>query len=140
MNRQSGVLHGFLQWSYQVQSLVILPDIDIVVGAMQVLTTQLAAKQNGYADVIYLDAKSDTYLEEVSSCNVFIVKGKQLKTPPLQVSQAPNAKHDSMGDDFHELSMRTRERYSVSESHTIAACITGPIDSADSQQQPRSMF
>jgi branched-chain amino acid aminotransferase len=30
-----------------------------------VLLTQLAAKQAGFADVIYLDAKSDTFLEEV---------------------------------------------------------------------------
>ena len=52
---------------------------------LQVLTTQLAAKQNGYADVVYLDAKTDTYLEEVSSCNIFMVKGKHIKTPPLQV-------------------------------------------------------
>ena len=51
------------------------------------LTTQLAAKQNGYADVVYLDAKTDTYLEEVSSCNIFTVKGKHIKTPPLQVSR-----------------------------------------------------
>lgn len=54
---------------------------------MQVLTTQLAAKRNGYADVVYLDAKTDTYLEEVSSCNIFVVKGKTLKTPSLQASQ-----------------------------------------------------
>lgn len=52
---------------------------------MQVLTTQLAAKQNGYADVVYLDAKTDTYLEEVSSCNIFIVKDRHVKTPELLV-------------------------------------------------------
>jgi branched-subunit amino acid aminotransferase/4-amino-4-deoxychorismate lyase len=52
---------------------------------LQVLVTQLAAKKSGYADVVYLDAKTDTYLEEVSSCNIFIVKGKKIKTPPLQV-------------------------------------------------------
>jgi hypothetical protein len=33
--------------------------------------------------VVYLDAKSDTYLEEVSSCNIFVRKGKTIKTPPL---------------------------------------------------------
>ena len=49
------------------------------------LVTQLAAKQSGYADVVYLDAKTDTYLEEVSSCNIFTVKGNKIKTPPLQV-------------------------------------------------------
>lgn len=52
----------------------------------QVLVVQLAAKQSGYADVVYLDAKTDTYLEEVSSCNIFVVKGNTIKTPPLAVS------------------------------------------------------
>jgi hypothetical protein len=50
-----------------------------------VLVTQLEAKKHGYADVVYLDAKTDTFLEEVSSCNVFAVKGKKIITPPLQV-------------------------------------------------------
>lgn len=36
-----------------------------------------------FADVVYLDAKTDTYLEEVSSCNIFVRKGKTIKTPPL---------------------------------------------------------
>ena len=49
------------------------------------LLVQLAAKQAGYADVVYLDAKTDTYLEEVSSCNIFVVKGRTIKTPPLTV-------------------------------------------------------
>ena len=85
-----------------------------------VLVTQLAAKKEGFADVVrgretqlllpplsppealctgcaaltpppspsgsqvYLDAKTDTYLEEVSSCNIFVVKGSHIKTPPLQ--------------------------------------------------------
>lgn len=56
--------------------------------ALQVLTTQLAAKQNGYADVVYLDAKTDTYLEEVSSCNIFIVKDRHIKTPELSVGSS----------------------------------------------------
>lgn len=51
----------------------------------QVLVVQLAAKKSGYADVVYLDAKTDTYLEEVSSCNIFTVKGNVIKTPPLKV-------------------------------------------------------
>ena len=50
----------------------------------QVLMTQLAAKAAGYADVVYLDAKTDTLLEEVSSCNIFAVFGNVIKTPPLQ--------------------------------------------------------
>ena len=56
----------------------------------QVLVTQLAAKKSGYADVVYLDAKTDTYLEEVSSCNIFTVKGRKIKTPPLTVCSVPS--------------------------------------------------
>ena len=52
---------------------------------VQVLKTQLAAKQDGFADVVYLDAKHDKYLEEVSSCNIFVVKGKTIRTPALGV-------------------------------------------------------
>ncbi|XXG62809.1 hypothetical protein AAC387_Pa05g1115 [Persea americana] len=35
---------------------------------------QTAAKANGYSDVLYLDSVHKRYLEEVSSCNVFVVK------------------------------------------------------------------
>lgn len=52
---------------------------------LQVLKTQLAAKKGGFADVVYLDAKTDSYLEEVSSCNIFVVKGRTIRTPPLEV-------------------------------------------------------
>ena len=54
-------------------------------GWVQVLKIQQAAKAEGYADVLYLDAATDTYLEEVSSCNIFTLKGNTIKTPPLQV-------------------------------------------------------
>ncbi|KAI5648693.1 hypothetical protein M9H77_34698 [Catharanthus roseus] len=39
-----------------------------------VLRAQSAAKDKGYFDVLYLDCVQKKYLEEVSSCNVFIVK------------------------------------------------------------------
>lgn len=32
------------------------------------------AKGNGYSDVLYLDAIENKYVEEVSSCNIFMVK------------------------------------------------------------------
>ncbi|XXG70983.1 hypothetical protein AAC387_Pa07g0337 [Persea americana] len=40
----------------------------------QVLKAQTATKANGYSDVLYLDSVHKRYLEEVSSCNVFVVK------------------------------------------------------------------
>ena len=51
----------------------------------QVLRLQADAKRAGYSDVVYLDAKTDTYLEEVSSCNIFTVTGKTIRTPALRV-------------------------------------------------------
>lgn len=41
---------------------------------MQVLKTQLTAKSKGYSDVLYLDAVENKFVEEVSSCNIFMVK------------------------------------------------------------------
>ncbi|XVE68702.1 hypothetical protein DITRI_Ditri09bG0090200 [Diplodiscus trichospermus] len=39
------------------------------------------AKNRGFSDVLYLDAKNRKYLEDVSSCNIFIVKGNLISTP-----------------------------------------------------------
>lgn len=49
---------------------------------MQVLKTQLAAKGKGYSDVVYLDAVENKYVEEVSSCNIFVVKVQFLEFEP----------------------------------------------------------
>lgn len=56
-----------------------------------VLLTQIEAKKDGYADVVYLDAVTDTYIEEVSSCNIFVVRGKTLRTPALTVRAGKHA-------------------------------------------------
>ncbi|XP_022869634.1 branched-chain amino acid aminotransferase 2, chloroplastic-like isoform X2 [Olea europaea var. sylvestris] len=39
-----------------------------------VLKAQIAAKENGFSDVLYLDSVHKRYVEEVSACNVFVVK------------------------------------------------------------------
>lgn len=38
------------------------------------------AKARGYSDVLYLDCVHKRYLEEVSSCNIFVVKVYLLMT------------------------------------------------------------
>lgn len=38
------------------------------------LQALLAARGEGFSDVVYLDARTDTYLEELSAANIFIVK------------------------------------------------------------------
>ena len=51
-----------------------------------VLKVQLEAKRQGFSDVMYLDARENKYIEEVSSCNFFCVKGNTISTPALQGS------------------------------------------------------
>lgn len=63
-----------------------------------VLRLQAAAKQAGYSDVVYLDAVTDKYLEEVSSCNIFTVKGKTLRTPGLKGTILPGVTRSSIID------------------------------------------
>ncbi|KAI9118517.1 hypothetical protein K1719_010849 [Acacia pycnantha] len=46
-----------------------------------VLMAQMRAKKRGFSDVLYLDSQTKKNLEEVSSCNIFIVKGKTIATP-----------------------------------------------------------
>ncbi|MBA0775344.1 hypothetical protein Gotri_010496 [Gossypium trilobum] len=48
-----------------------------------VLKAIARAKDRGFSDVLYLDAVSRKYLEEVSSCNIFIVKGNRISTPAI---------------------------------------------------------
>jgi hypothetical protein len=35
-----------------------------------------AAKKDGFTDVVYLDAKTETCLEELSAANIFVVKAR----------------------------------------------------------------
>ncbi|CAI0464319.1 unnamed protein product [Linum tenue] len=46
-----------------------------------VLKAIARAKGNGYSDVLYLDSVHKRYLEEVSSCNIFVLKGRVISTP-----------------------------------------------------------
>lgn len=54
------------------------------------LRLQAAAKAAGFSDVVYLDAVHDRFLEEVSSCNIFIVSGTTIRTPALKARSPPD--------------------------------------------------
>ncbi|KAI5082787.1 hypothetical protein GOP47_0002530 [Adiantum capillus-veneris] len=61
-----------------------------------VLKTQLNAKKHGFSDVLYLDAVENKYLEEVSSCNIFLVEGNKLATPQLKGTILPGITRKSV--------------------------------------------
>jgi branched-chain amino acid aminotransferase len=69
------------------------------------------AKKNGYDEVIYLDAKTSTYVEEVGSSNVFMIKERVLSTPQLGGSILPGISRDSvLAIAGHRFGLVTLER------------------------------
>ncbi|KAF0928615.1 hypothetical protein E2562_006055 [Oryza meyeriana var. granulata] len=63
-----------------------------------VLMAQKIAKEKGYSDVLYLDAVHKKYLEEVSSCNIFVVKGNAISTPAVKGTILPGITRKSIID------------------------------------------
>ncbi|KAL9378693.1 hypothetical protein Peur_030028 [Populus x canadensis] len=63
-----------------------------------VLKAQSAAKARGFSDVLYLDCVHKKYLEEVSSCNIFVVKGNSISTPAIKGTILPGITRKSIID------------------------------------------
>ncbi|XP_021757493.1 branched-chain amino acid aminotransferase 2, chloroplastic-like [Chenopodium quinoa] len=63
-----------------------------------VLKAHTAAKAQGYSDVLYLDCVHKKYLEEVSSCNVFVVKDNVISTPAIKGTILPGITRKSIID------------------------------------------
>lgn len=63
-----------------------------------VLKAHTAAKAKGYSDVLYLDCVHKKYLEEVSSCNVFVVKDNVITTPAIKGTILPGITRKSIID------------------------------------------
>ncbi len=53
-------------------------------------------KEKGYTEVIYLDARASTYIEEVGAANFFMLKDNVLSTPRLSGSILPGVTRDSV--------------------------------------------
>ncbi|WJZ91794.1 hypothetical protein VitviT2T_010839 [Vitis vinifera] len=75
-----------------------------------VLKAQSAAKAKGYSDVLYLDCVHKKYLEEVSSCNVFTVKGNVISTPSIKGTILPGITRKSIIDVARSQGFQVEER------------------------------
>ncbi|KAM6564103.1 hypothetical protein CsatB_024101 [Cannabis sativa] len=75
-----------------------------------VLKAQSAAKEQGYSDVLYLDCVHKKYLEEVSSCNIFVVKGKVISTPEIKGTILPGITRKSIIDVARSQGFQVEER------------------------------
>uniref|UniRef100_A0ACD5TMJ7 Uncharacterized protein n=1 Tax=Avena sativa TaxID=4498 RepID=A0ACD5TMJ7_AVESA len=75
-----------------------------------VLMAQKIAKEKGYSDVLYLDAVHKKYLEEVSSCNIFVVKGNVISTPAIKGTILPGITRKSIIDVALSKGFQVEER------------------------------
>ncbi|XP_057516967.1 branched-chain-amino-acid aminotransferase 2, chloroplastic-like [Amaranthus tricolor] len=70
----------------------------------------MRAKSNGFSDVLYLDSVNGKYIEEVSSCNIFIVKGNTISTPPVNGTILPGVTRKSIMEIASDLGYNVEER------------------------------
>ncbi|XP_062200994.1 branched-chain amino acid aminotransferase 2, chloroplastic-like isoform X2 [Phragmites australis] len=75
-----------------------------------VLMAQNIAKEKGYSDVLYLDAVYKKYIEEVSSCNIFVVKGNVISTPEIKGTILPGITRKSIIDVALSKGFQVEER------------------------------
>ena len=95
------------------------------------------AKSKGYAEVIYLDARTSTYIEEVGAANFFCVKDNVLHTPELTGTILPGITRASiialarhLGYEVHEEKVSAEFAMSADEAFCCGtAAVISPIGS-----------
>ncbi|XP_027355402.1 branched-chain-amino-acid aminotransferase 2, chloroplastic-like isoform X2 [Abrus precatorius] len=75
-----------------------------------VLMAQIKAKKRGFSDVLYLDSLTKKNLEEVSSCNIFIAKGKCISTPATNGTILSGITRKSLIEIARDLGYQVEER------------------------------
>ncbi|UCE51560.1 MAG: branched-chain amino acid aminotransferase [Desulfobacterales bacterium] len=74
-----------------------------------IAATQIA-KNKGYSQVLWLDAKEHQYVEEVGTNNIFFVIDKKLVTPPLTGTILPGVTRKSVLEMAGDLGILAEER------------------------------
>jgi branched-chain amino acid aminotransferase len=100
------------------------------------LLPRILAKKQGFDEVIYLDARESTYVEEVGAANFFMLKDDVLSTPALEGSILPGITRDSavtiaredFGMEVQERHIRYDELFDAQELFcTGTAAVITPI-------------
>ena len=98
----------------------------------------IEAKNTGFDEVIYLNAKDEKFVEEVGSANLFVLTGNTIKTPKLDGSILPGITRDSVitlvkdtiGLEVLETNVTLTELYDADEVFcTGTAVIVTPVGS-----------
>ncbi|KAK8962968.1 hypothetical protein KSP40_PGU020189 [Platanthera guangdongensis] len=75
-----------------------------------VLKAQLQAKKKGFTDILFLDSEDKKYLEEASSCNIFILKNGVLSTPSTRGTILAGITRGSIIEIARDLGYQVEER------------------------------
>ncbi|XP_074271895.1 branched-chain-amino-acid aminotransferase 2, chloroplastic-like [Silene latifolia] len=70
----------------------------------------IRAKSKGFSDVLYLDSEHNKYVEEVSACNIFIVKDNIISTPPTKGSILAGITRNGIIEIAHDHGYQVEER------------------------------
>lgn len=68
------------------------------------------ATENGYSQVLWLDAKEHNYVEEVGAMNIFFIIDNKLVTPPLSGTILPGITRKSVLEMANDLGIKKEER------------------------------
>ncbi|CDY16426.1 BnaA02g12300D [Brassica napus] len=68
------------------------------------------AKSAGFSDVLFLDAATGRNIEEVSTCNIFVVKENILSTPPISGTILPGITRKSISELARDIGYQVQER------------------------------
>ncbi|MFW9908072.1 MAG: branched-chain amino acid aminotransferase [Candidatus Thorarchaeota archaeon] len=84
------------------------------------------AKQAGYSQVLWLDAKERRYLEEVGTMNIVVVFEEEIATPPLSGTILPGITRDSVLLILKDWGHIVRERQ-ISIDEVLEGISTGKV-------------
>ncbi|WVZ86718.1 hypothetical protein U9M48_033460 [Paspalum notatum var. saurae] len=86
-------------------------DIKTIGNYASVVSAQRRAKEKGHSDVLYLDPVHNKFVEEVSSCNIFMVKDNVISTPLLTGTILPGITRKSIIEISQNLGFQVEERH-----------------------------
>ncbi|KAG7594678.1 Aminotransferase class IV [Arabidopsis thaliana x Arabidopsis arenosa] len=75
-----------------------------------VVKSVMEARSSGFSDVLFLDAATGKNIEEVSTCNIFILKGNIVSTPPTSGTILPGITRKSISELARDIGYQVQER------------------------------
>ncbi|XP_016494470.2 branched-chain-amino-acid aminotransferase 2, chloroplastic [Nicotiana tabacum] len=106
----TGALSLYVEEEFHRSALGGAGGIKSITNYAPVMKAMRNAKGKGFTDVLYLDSVNNKYIEEASSSNIFLVKGKVISTPKANGTILEGVTKRSVIDIAHDLGYQVEER------------------------------